>query len=234
MSQEGTEVFNKVRKIKNRLNRWIYKNKLKDKVIIGKKVTIDHLSRFEGFNRLAMRCEMYNSFLGYGSYVGAETKLENVRVGRYTCIGPRVRIIIGEHPLEFVSMHPAFYSTREQAGFSFVKEQKFEEFRYADEGEKVSVIIGNDVWIAADCRILEGVTIGDGAAILAGAVVTKDVPPYAIVGGVPAKIIKYRFPDEKIQELLKIKWWEWEVDDIRNKASLFTNVDVFADKFSNI
>lgn len=216
----------------NIIKGWINKNKIKHKVIIEKKVNVDHLSHFEGFNRLAMGCGIYNTFIGYGSYVGAETKLENVRVGRYTCIGPRVRIIIGEHPLDFVSMHPAFYSTRCQAGFSFVKEQRIEEFRYIDKGENVSVIIGNDVWIAADCRILEGVTIGDGAAILAGAVVTEDVPPYAIVGGVPAKIIKYRFSEEKIQELLKIKWWRLNVEVLKENVNTFMNIDDFIERLS--
>lgn len=88
-------------------------------------------------------------------------------------------------------------------------------------------IIGNDVWIGANAIILQGVTIGDGAIIAAGAVVTKDVPPYAIVGGVPAKVIKYRFSDEVILKLLQIKWWDKPEEWIIQKLEKFTDVSGF-------
>ena len=77
------------------------------------------------------------------------------------------------------------------------------------------IIIGNDVWIGYEAVILSGVTIGDGAVIGARAVVTKDVPPYTIVGGVPAKVIRKRFSDEVISTLLKVKWWDWPVEQIK-------------------
>ena len=75
---------------------------------------------------------------------------------------------------------------------------------------KGDIRIGNDVWIGEDAKILSGVTIGDGAVIGANSLVTKNVPPYAVVGGVPAKIIKYRFPENVISRLLQIKWWDWD------------------------
>lgn len=84
--------------------------------------------------------------------------------------------------------------------------------------------IGNDVWIASRVNILRNVTVGDGACIGAGAVVTKDVPPYAIVAGVPAKVIKYRFEEKFVEELLKIKWWNWPREVIvKNMDWLLSN-----------
>lgn len=94
--------------------------------------------------------------------------------------------------------------------------------------------IGNDVWIGEGALILSGVTIGDGAVIGARSVVSKDIPPYAIAAGNPCRILKYRFPEEKISELLKIKWWNWETDKITSNANYLMNTDinVFINKFS--
>ena len=84
---------------------------------------------------------------------------------------------------------------------------------------KGDIVLGNDVWIGYEAVILAGVTIGDGAVVGARAVVTKDVPPYTIVGGVPAKPIRKRFSQEKIDTLLKIKWWNWPEERIRQSIA---------------
>jgi acetyltransferase-like isoleucine patch superfamily enzyme len=89
--------------------------------------------------------------------------------------------------------------------------------------------IGNDVWIGAHSTIMSGVKIGNGAVVAAKSVVTKDVPPYAIVGGNPARIIKYRFDKSQIEKLLNISWWDWDEDKIRENAELMWSSDV--DKF---
>ena len=94
--------------------------------------------------------------------------------------------------------------------------------------------IGNDVWIAAGAQVLHKVTIGDGAVVGGGAVVTKDAPPYAIVAGVPAKIIKYRFPEEHIDELLDIKWWNWPESVIIQNMDWLINSDVNADSIMKL
>lgn len=84
---------------------------------------------------------------------------------------------------------------------------------------KGDIVIGNDVWIGYEAVVLAGVTIGDGAVIGARAVVTKDVPPYAVVGGVPARLIRRRFPDDTISALLALKWWDWPSDKIKPRLS---------------
>ncbi|MDX8480456.1 CatB-related O-acetyltransferase [Mesorhizobium sp. VK24D] len=89
-------------------------------------------------------------------------------------------------------------------------------------GRERGVTIGNDVWLCHGSVILSGVEIGHGAVIGANAVVTKDVPPYAIVGGIPASVIRYRFPEETINKLLAIKWWEWDDEKIKQEAAFLT------------
>lgn len=92
--------------------------------------------------------------------------------------------------------------------------------------------IGNDVWIGQNAVIMAGVNIGDGAVIGSGAVVTKDVPDYAIAVGVPAKVIKYRFSEEQIKALKKIKWWEWSDEQIAERFDDFLHIEEFVSKYS--
>ena len=89
-------------------------------------------------------------------------------------------------------------------------------------------IVGNDVWTTENCLVMSGVKIGDGAIVAAGAVVTKDVPPYAIVGGNPAKLIRYRFTEEQIAALLEIRWWDWPEDHVRAAVPYLESEDVDA------
>jgi virginiamycin A acetyltransferase len=115
----------------------------------------------------------------------------------------------------------------------FVKYRIFEEKYGIDAISKGPVNIGNDVWIGTQSTILTGVTIGDGAIIAANSVVSKDVPPYAIVGGTPAKVLKYRFSEEIIEKLLDIKWWNWDLEKIKlNKELFYGNLTI--DKLLNI
>lgn len=93
---------------------------------------------------------------------------------------------------------------------------------------KGDIVIGNDVWIGYEAVILSGVTIGDGAIIGTHAVVTKDVPPYTIVGGVPAKPIRRRFDDETVEELLRLRWWDWDKEKISRNISAIQSGDIAA------
>lgn len=148
-----------------------------------------------------------------------------LRIGKFCCISNNVEIIFGgQHHFEFVS----------QYAFIPQVQKIFPEVEYHDRPIK-DVVIGNDVWIGRNATILQGVTIGDGAVIGTNALITKDVPPYAIVGGCPAKVIKYRFSDDVINSLLSIKWWDWPVDMIKKYMPMIMSekIDEFISKFDN-
>lgn len=186
----------------------------------------------QGYNTIAKDANVYNTSLGFASGISRESEFYNTKIAKYTVLGPRIRIIRGQHPTErFASVHPAFYSLKEQYGFTYTDRQKFDEFRWVDRDNEISVVIGNDVWIGSYVLIMEGVSIGDGAIVAAGAVVTKDVPPYAIVGGVPAKIIRYRFNDEQINDLLDMMWWDKGEAWIKSHAEYFDNVQRLIEKW---
>lgn len=183
-------------------------------------------SRFEGNNSIQKNCQIINCQIGRYSYVSRETSLTNCIVGRFCSIAPGVKNVGGEHPVNgFVSTHPAFYS--HELHDSFVKLDKFEEYKWVRKNEGVQNVIGNDVWIGTGATIMEGLTIGDGAVIAANAHVVKDVPPYAIVGGNPARVLKYRFTPEQINCLLKIKWWDMDENFLKQSADKMENVDTF-------
>lgn len=185
-------------------------------------------SVFEGANIIDKKTIVYNSNIGYATVIGPNGKIDSASIGRYCSIGPNVKIIRGIHPSTiFVSTSNLFYTTKKPRGFTYTQKDKFKEFRYADESKNISVIIGNDVWIGDGAAIMEGVKIGDGAIIAAGAIVTKDVKPYSIVGGVPAKIIKYRFTDDQILFLNNLQWWNKSEKWIKEHAEAFENIETF-------
>lgn len=174
---------------------------------------------FEGANKLENGATFSGSFMGYGTYIGHHANIGG-KIGRFCCIAPFVCCNPGIHPTTppFAAVSPMFYSTKKQNGHTFADEDKFKEFSNP-------IQIGNDVWIGQGAFLCGGVNINDGAVILAGAVVTKDIPPYAIVGGVPAKIIKYRYNEETINFLLKIKWWNNDIRWLKKNWYLLTDID---------
>lgn len=198
-----------------------------------KKCVFGHFSyalgcTFEGNNLIASNTVVRNTQFGYGSYVGKNSELNGVKIGRYTCIGPKVINVTGKHPTrDFVSTHPAFFSSQKQVGFTYVSKTKFDEFMFADSEHEVRVEIGNDVWIGAGVTLIDGVKIGNGVIVAAGAIVTKDVEPYTIVGGIPAKKIRDRFEKEDVKFLLEYKWWEKEEEWILQHADSFENIKKF-------
>lgn len=180
---------------------------------------------FEGKNVVGKNTLFYGK-VGRGTYIGENCCIK-AKIGRYCSIANYVKTTSGTHPTSvFVSTHPCFFSTKKQAGFTYVTNDLFQEKICADDKGN-GIVIGNDVWIGQGVTILEGVTIGDGAIIAAGAVVVKDVEPYSIVGGVPAKLIKWRFSQEQIEKLMKLKWWEKEEDWVVKHSSTFSDIELF-------
>jgi acetyltransferase-like isoleucine patch superfamily enzyme len=184
-------------------------------------------SSFEGNNRVG-KYSLISGKVGKYTYFGSNVKLVGT-IGRFSSISSWVQIISGRHPIKapYVATSPMFFAKSTPLGHSFVQKQLFEEFAYADEDNKVQVIIGNDCWIGYGVSIVGGVIIGDGAVVLANATVTKDVPPYAIVGGVPAKVLGYRYDAATIEKLLAVKWWDKEDSWIKENAMAFSDIDAF-------
>lgn len=146
-----------------------------------------------------------------------------LKIGRYCSIGPGVKILLGgEHHLDWVTTYP----------FSLMFEEAKSLPGYPH--TKGDVAIGSDVWIGQEALILSGVTIGHGAVIGARSIVNRNVEPYAIVAGAPARHVRFRFPDQTIQSLLKIAWWEWPAQDIQTAWPLLQspNIDEFIAKYS--
>jgi len=153
-----------------------------------------------------------NSTIQRFSYVGRNSVIQNTRIGSFCSIANDVYIGLGTHPTELFSTSPLFYRVRN----TFKRKVVEQDYAFP---EYQTIEIGNDVWVGARAIVLDGVKVGNGSIIAANAVVTKDVPPYAIVGGVPAKIIKYRFPDDKIARLQQCQWWSWPLDEIRQRMA---------------
>lgn len=180
---------------------------------------------FEGCNKIAKFTILNHVILGYGSYISENSALVHTSVGRYCAIGPNVHVITGRHPSRrFVSIHPSFYSTAKQAGFTYVQRNRFEESLYTDSERELFVCIGSDVWIGDGASIMEGVSIADGTIIGAGAVVLKDTEPYSVYGGVPARLIRYRFNEEEIAFLLELRWWDKGAEWIESHAEYFDDI----------
>ncbi|MGZ3441178.1 MAG: CatB-related O-acetyltransferase [Polyangia bacterium] len=174
---------------------------------------------FEPDVALYERARLHRCQVGAHTYVGAYTTMSHTTVGRFCSIGPACRFGMGRHPTDLVSTHPIFYSTQQLTGTTFADRDYFEEHK--------ETRIGSDVWIGANVVVLDGVEIGHGAVVAAGAVVTRDVAPYAIVGGVPAELLRYRFEPPTIAALLASRWWERDLDWLAENAALFRDPTAF-------
>jgi virginiamycin A acetyltransferase len=163
---------------------------------------------FEGKNAVPDRCNFsgkisigYATTLGYNNFFGGE-----ITIGKYCQIGADVAIHATNHPIHFLSTY--INKNLFDGALNIHKETK-------------KVLIGNDVWIGHNVIIVGNVTIGNGAILAAGSVITKDVAPYSIVGGVPAKFIKKRFSDSIIQEIENLQWWNLSNDELEKIKPLF-------------
>lgn len=160
--------------------------------------------------------------MGDYSYVNRNTIIQSGNIGKFCSIADSCKIGMYEHPIQNISTSPLTYGNGNIFGippYAITKSQPPK--------------IGNDVWIGSNTVILRGVEIGDGAIIGAGAVVSKDVPPYTIIGGVPAKIIRKRFNDNEIEYLLKLKWWDLTEQELQEMENIFVANENWYEQASN-
>lgn len=152
-------------------------------------------------------------FMPLGAYSYSHSFTRDIsEIGRYCSIGANLQIIRNTHPTDRLSSSPVFYSPRKLREWGGPAKQRSSIVDF--ESEQAPVTIGHDVWIGGDVRIRSGIHIGTGAIIGAGAIVTKDVGPYTIVAGVPAKVVKYRFEQPLIKRLLATQWWKYTPQDL--------------------
>lgn len=170
-------------------------------------------------------CYLYKTHLDDFTYLSSNVTVMNTKIGKFCSIGQGACISLGKHPSStFVSTHPAFFSIHKQCGTTFATKNHFREMGQTS--------IGNDVWIGANAIIMDDIIIGDGAIIGAGAIVTKDVSPYSIVVGNPARLLRFRFEKDEIDFLLKFKWWDKDIIWIRENYTRFHNIKSFIAEFS--
>lgn len=173
--------------------------------------------------KLKSTYHIMDSSVGRYTYVGMNALINKTKIGAFCSIGNNFTSGLGIHPTNGISTSPMFYSTLKQNGTTLSLNNKIEEFE--------DVYLGNDVFVGENVTILSGVKVGNGAVIGAGAVVTKDVPAYAIVGGVPAQLIRYRFLQAQINAFERIQWWNFEDDQLKNVERMFYDVDEFIKEY---
>jgi acetyltransferase-like isoleucine patch superfamily enzyme len=194
----------------------------------GKHLRIEYGAELSGcsfseYNTVYKYARLRDVQMGRCSYVGRDTQVYHARIGSFTSIGPQVLIGLGEHPADgFVSTHPMFYSNRGQSNPVIIDKPLFDEMPTTE--------IGNDVWIGARAVLRTGVKIGDGAIVAAGAVVVKNVEPFSIVGGVPAKHIRYRFSPEEIERIRESDWWNKDLAWLKQHRDSMTHISRFGVK----
>ncbi|MFW6145874.1 MAG: CatB-related O-acetyltransferase [Planctomycetota bacterium] len=184
---------------------------------LGANVTVRRAARLTratvGAHTLVGPCtELTDVTVGGYSYFAGHATVRSATFGRFCSIGRELLCGLGEHPTDRVSTSPVFYSTAPPGGVTFATRDTAV--------EHVPVTVGSDVWIGARVFLRDGITLGHGAIVAAGAVVVDDVPPYAIVGGTPARVIRYRFDEATVERLLATAWWAWDVSRLQAAADV--------------
>jgi acetyltransferase-like isoleucine patch superfamily enzyme len=164
---------------------------------------------------------LVNTTMSRYSYIGYDCMVTNTTIGGFCSISNNCVIGAPGHPVDWVSSSPVFVGGR-----NFLRKN----FSTHEFNDNEITIIGNDVWVGTNCLIRKGVTIGDGSIIGMGSIVTKDIPPYEIWGGNPARLIKKRFDDTIIQKLLNVRWWEWSDEKISDEAKTFNDLNSVLNK----
>lgn len=196
----------------------------KIKRLLSRRPTSVYKSNINKNAKIGNGTQFYMSSIGKYSYV-YESKVIYSIIGKYCSIGSGCIIGGASHPIEWISSSPIFYNKNNVFRMSFC-ERSFEEYS--------QTIIGNDVWIGSNCLLKAGITVGDGAVIGMGSVVTHNVPPYEIWAGNPAKFIRKRFSDEEIDKLLRLRWWDLDEKKIKEFAHFFSDKETFFEEIEKI
>ncbi|MDP9592420.1 UNVERIFIED_ORG: acetyltransferase-like isoleucine patch superfamily enzyme [Shinella zoogloeoides] len=181
-------------------------------------------STIDPTSKLGSGSQFYRSRMDRHSYCGYDCQITYAEIGAFVSIANWVTIGGGRHPMDWAGMSPVFFAGRDNAGKKFAEHER-------EQPKKIT--IGHDVWIGHGAIILPGVTIADGAVVGAGSVVTKPVPPYAVVAGNPARLIRYRFPEDIRARLLKSQWWTLSEADLAKYAPLIPDVESFLSAIEN-
>lgn len=191
------------------------KNKLRAAGIrIGPHGSFTSLANLEIESPVGLGCEIgMLGKIGAWTYIRGPGRISTGlrRIGRYCSIAPGLSAGDGSHPTDWLSTSPFQYAGTSSTGW--LKNPSNGYLKFVPSRSNISKI-GNDVWIGSNVTILPGVTVGNGVIIAAGSVVNKDVPDYAVVAGVPARVIKFRFEEDLIAKLSKLKWWRFSPDDL--------------------
>jgi acetyltransferase-like isoleucine patch superfamily enzyme len=194
-------------------------NKVCPTLILDKTATIQEV-QFAEYNRICKNVSLWKAQIGSHTYVAESSCILFTKIGKFCSIGPRSQIGLAQHPSRgFISTHPVFHLAIPSIHLTYADKDYYQGF--------AETLIGNDVWIGANVCIKGGVTIGDGAIIGAGAVVVDNIPDYSIVAGVPAKIIRFRYPLEEISILKRYEWWNKEEAWLKSNFKLFHNPEAF-------
>lgn len=189
--------------------------------------------RFQPGVRLEPFCSFAsgNNVFGMGSFSYSMSELPlGIKIGRYCSIGPNIIVPGPRHPVERFTTSPLTYGRNSQLFRAYFQAEGITDWEFLDNPQKPDPVIGNDVWIGKNTALMPGITIGDGAVVASNAVVTKDVPAYAIVGGNPAKVIRSRFPEKTVEAFIRIGWWQYRFIDLRDIYKL--DVDAFLDRIA--
>lgn len=206
-------------------HKWKYRHICKFGSHVKMKNTI-----FEGYNGIGKHSVVKGCSIGFGTHINSSSRICQTKIGRFCSIGSNVEVILGVHPtIENISTCPLLYkNVRSFYRQTVLSDSFFDDSPKNADNEGHAVVIENDVWIGSHVLIMPGVTIHNGAIIGAGAIVTKDVPPYTICVGSPAKVIKKRFSDSDIDILQNIKWWNTiDPETLRKYALEFCNPEQF-------
>lgn len=203
----------------------VWKFNINKNIEIGRHTRV-RMAELEDYVRIGDFCNIQRGGVKSYSYLGDYCELPQTSIGKFCSIAGHVTLAAGNHPMNYLSMSPYTYDTI-YGSFTNMKLYS-NDFYYTDDRCRYLCEIGNDVWIGTGALLVCGsraLHIGNGAVIAAGAVVTKDVPPYAIVAGNPAKVMRYRFSDKLIEKLEKERWWDKDKEWIKSHANNFANVE---------